>query len=195
MAKKCHTCNLGATIMKHTVPMIVLFVLINTCDAFPDDITTDTWGPITNDAQMAITPKYDGAGLKTNQPFGVIVRLRNLSTNETFYSNRLIEPIVTAHFYFNVIAPSAKEILPIPNMTAAFGRIKNFIVRPNDIYSFDFDLGVLCKFNELGTYKIIGKMRVGRSTKGFLFITSNQLSLSVVPGQWKAAGTNAPARL
>ena len=132
---------------------------------------------------MSISLKNGGPEIETNQFVTLLVRFRNLSTNETIRLYRYIFDDTGSHggVSCRVISPSGKDILPNTDNTLHSGSGANYPVPPNRIYEFEFDLGNFCKFSEVGTYEIIAtKTVIVGQNKMFPFI-SNPLHVSVVP--------------
>src|ERR1035441_1316688 len=97
--------------MKIKIFSYSVLVLLAVGQAVASETTTNAWGPVTNNAQIAISvvapgshfvrnfsvdggtnayqapPVVEGekSEIKVGQPFSLLVRLRNLSANETFY--------------------------------------------------------------------------------------------------------------
>jgi len=114
-------------------------VLLAAAQALAGETTTNAWGPVTNNAQIAISvvapgshfvgafpvdggtnfhpvpPVVEGekSELKVGQPFSLLVRLRNVSTNETFYIS-CSDPIPNEEHGLAcvVISPSGKDVSP-----------------------------------------------------------------------------------
>jgi hypothetical protein len=181
---------------------------------------TAEWGPVTNSAQMAISVVPTGslaaskgrsileAGtgglvivtnpitvkseLKAGELFSLWVRIRNLSTNETFSFSYQSNPYPDAYrgLACVVISPSGKDVSPStptnsptaplvwrgpPPPVGAAG--------PNQTGEFEFWLWELCKLDEIGTYKIAARKTIwGKEGKVFDLISST-LCVSVVPGK------------
>jgi hypothetical protein len=57
--------------------------LIASCLAFADDTNVYEWGPKAGNFQLSIRLKGGGKEIKTNQPLDLMIRFRNLSTNES----------------------------------------------------------------------------------------------------------------
>lgn len=173
---------------------------------------TNMWGPVTNSVQMAIsvippgghfvrgftvdggtnivpvpsgTNRWQGE-VKPSEPFSLLVRIRNLSTNETFsffYGGAY--PDEHAGLSCEVISPSGKDVSPRmpPGPSIITGHAEFPTARPNQIAEFEFPLWRLCKLEETGTYKITASKRTyvpHKDQKAFV-LTSNTLSITVVP--------------
>ena len=168
--------------------------------ALAGERTTDAWGPATNNAQMAISVTSPWSQtfqvgdtnvaaarfsvkheVKVGQPFSLLVRIRNLSTNETLSFYNALQPNTSPDVGLAcvVISPSGKDVSP--TRTAAGGSGQFAVARPNQTTQFEFGLSGLCKLEETGTYKITAKKNTfGNADKAFV-LTSNTLSVSVVP--------------
>ncbi len=187
------------------------------------EATTNTWGPVTNNAQIAISvvrpgshfvrnvpvdggtngyqvpPVVEGekSEIKVEQPFSMLVRLRNLSTNETFYIGcQGVIPDEDRGLACVVISPSGRDVSP--SMATNYdkpillpGHSFGATAGPNETAKFEFPLSELlggnlvplsqlCKLEEIGTYKITARKRIDvKGGKAFV-LTSNTLSVSVV---------------
>lgn len=157
-----------------------MFAMLAVWQAFADDVKTNEWGAITNNVQMSINLKGDRKEIKSNQPFRLLIFIRNVSTNEAF--NVHYTYVNDYDLSFVVIAPSGKDISPIFPKDRVFGSGAFIFVPPGQIKRFGFNLSFLCKFDEVGTYKIIAKQKGywSKSQKD-LTIVSNPLCVTVVP--------------
>jgi hypothetical protein len=147
------------------------------------EIQTNEWSALIDNTQISIGLKNDEKVFKTNQIIEVLVRIKNLSTNETY--NVYVQRMFTNNedFSFVVISPSGKDISPLFHRTP-IGSGGFVSVPPNQINGFQFDLNEICKTDEVGTYKIILKMHRWSPNKHQSFeIVSKPLFVSVVPSQ------------
>ena len=194
--------------------------------ALAGETTTNAWGPVTNNAQIAISvvrpgtyspwgyfsvdgstnspplpPAGEKAEIKVGQPFSLLVRLRNLSTNETYLIGcEGVIPDEDLGLAFVVISPSGKDVSPrIPtnyhgavlSLNPGFGAT----ARPNETAMFEFPLSRLlegqnvfpldqpCKLDAIGTYKITVRKRIHPTAGKEFMLTSNTLYVSVVPNK------------
>jgi len=165
-------------------------------------------GPPTNNAQMAIsvipagslwirnftvdgptnidrTPiRLEGGKneVKAGEPFSLLVRIRNLSTNETLHfadAGPYQDPILGLACV--VISPSGKDVSP--GLDHVLGSLNSLFLTagPNETVQFEFQLSRLCKLEEIGTYTITATKGTNAHGKKALVITSNTLRVSVVP--------------
>lgn len=137
------------------------------------------WGSATNNIELRIGLDGGERQIKTNQSFQLLIHIRNTSTNSPFY---FLSPLAIFNgepFTFEVISPSAKDIAPAPPKVER-GSAEVITVRPNQDYKCNFNLGYLCKFNEVGTYKILAKMNVGMVKSKKIWAISNPLFVIVV---------------
>jgi len=155
--------------MKKYLYYSLMFVVLAVRNSFADDTNANGWGVATNGVQMAISLKNGGSEIKTNQFVTLLVRIRNVSTNETVYLYRYIfdDTGSDGGVSCRVISPTGKDILPNTDNSLHRGSGADYPVPPRQIYEFEFDLGEFCKFNEVGTYKIIAtkKMWMGKYEK------------------------------
>jgi hypothetical protein len=178
--------------MKKYFCCLLLCIAVGVWTACAEDTETNFWGPANCNEQLSIAFKDNGAGIKTNQPFNLEVRIKNLSTNQTIRLNIPMDPEVDAEFWFEVLAPSGTDVSPKLN-SLPHGSGSLIIIPPNQVYERTFNLSALCGLHEIGIYKIIAKRAVFTSASTLsCVVISNPLSLSVIPGEWKSP-TNAPS--
>jgi hypothetical protein len=192
------------------------FALLAACRALAGE-PANTWGPVTNDAQMAIsvvspgslmlskkfivpggTNKLGGATtlpvaakseLKAGEPFSLLVRIRNLSTYKTVtFACWGACPGAKDGLACVVISPSGKDISPrvATNSSGPFfraGSVEFVVAQPNETAEFEFPLSQLCKLDEIGTYRITAKKSSYAKAEEAFVLTSNTLSVSVVPDE------------
>lgn len=175
---------------KHIFGFLILGALSLT-RTFADDMTNKASTAITGLAETSIKIKDNEKEIKTNQPVVVIVSIKNVSTNETLYFFQLLAAETDPGLAITVISPSGKNI-PLKTAIAPHGSGHNVSLRPNQVYEFEIELSRLCKFNEIGTYKIVAKKEVETSEGRLFWVDSNVLNLPMVPGKW-GGKTNAPA--
>jgi hypothetical protein len=160
-----------------------MLVVISAPRILAEDIKTNAWGRINNHVQMLITLKNGENEIKTNQPIILLVRIRTDSTNEIFSSqlDALVNTDQLLGLLCIVISPSGKDISPQKKSNSA-GSGRLVIVRKDQIAHFEFNLGSLCKFEEIGTYKIVAKKELNRNSDNKTFTAeSNPLYVSVMP--------------
>jgi hypothetical protein len=169
------------TIKRYLCCCSVLFVL-TVGQVFAEDVRTDEWGAITNKMQMSISLKGDKKQIGTNQPFSLLIRIRNVSTNELFHGYYTY--VNDYELSFVVIAPSGKDISPKFPKDRVAGSGAAIRVPPNQTKKFEFNLSYFCMLDKIGTYKIIAKQKgyLGTNQTPFIVI-SNPLYISVVPDQ------------
>jgi hypothetical protein len=203
-----------------------VLVFLAVSQALAGETATNAWGPLTNEVQLGISavaprtyspwgyfsvdgstnspplpPVGEKAEIKVGQPFSLLVRLRNLSTNETYsiYCEGVI-PDEDLGLGFVVISPSGKDVSPrIPtnyhvavlSLNSGFGAT----ARPNETALFEFPLSRLleghnvfpldqpCKLEAVGTYKITVRKRIHPKAGKEFVLTSNTLYVSVVPNK------------
>jgi hypothetical protein len=142
----------------------------------------EDWGAGTNDITLSIEVEGNRSQIKTNQSFQVVTRIENKSTNSPFYFLSPAAIFNGGPFYFEVISPSGKEIAPAPPRIEV-GSAEKITVRPNQVYEHDFNPGYLCKFSEVGTYRILAKIKVGRVKHKEQWAVSAPLYVVVVAGK------------
>jgi hypothetical protein len=166
--------------MKKNFLMVLIFVSVALSNALAQDPATNEWGAPTNNVQMSIRLKNGGKETSLKKPVELLIRYRNISTNETFILNRLNDIEMDTSYSFTVLSPEGKNICPGVTETAFSGDIIR--LGPNQVAELNFNLSVRCKFDEIGTYKIIAKNTEIVSEKNKAFeVVSNPLYVSVVP--------------
>ena len=171
--------------------------------ALAGDPPTDEWGPVTNNVQMAISvtlpwnhtfrvgetnvaqePVSVKREVKAGEPFSLLVRIRNLSTNATlsFFNGGTYQNIDDG-LACVVVSPSGKDVSPTMAPAIRLGSGSWIVVSPNQIVEFEFPLWRPCKLGEIGTYRITARKSTYARKKGEkeFVLTSNTLCVSVVP--------------
>ena len=185
-----------------------VLALLAVCRALAGEATTNEWGPVTNNAQLAISiippgsftvrsfrvgdtnnpPMPTGAKtgkneVKAGEHFSLLVRIRNLSTNVTLNFYNAFQPNIGLGVGLAcvVISPSGKDVSPNYSIGGGSGHFAT--EGPNQTTQFEFALSGLCKLKEIGTYKITARKSTSARHKGEkeFVLTSNTLRVSVVP--------------
>lgn len=151
-----------------------------------DETVNADWGNVAHYTQVSIALQDGNNSHETNQPIEISVRIKNLSTNETygFFVDRTITNNTT--FSVSVISPSGKNIAPVFSKSdIASGA--SFAVKPRQIHGFRFYLTDICKLEEVGTYKVVVTVhRRSNSDNKVYDIASNQLLFNIVSHSRKA---------
>jgi len=155
-----------------------ILALLTAVHTTAGEIKTNAWGPATNDVQMAIRLKGNPAQITTNEPVKLLICYRNVSTNRNF---TIYRPHFIEHdpgCFFKVISPSGMDI-PFERQFSQSGGPDP--LAPNQTMEIDFNLSVICKFNEAGTYKIIARKAIywPEKRQGFM-VVSNPLDVTIV---------------
>jgi hypothetical protein len=148
-------------------------------------------GPVTNNVQMGIGISGNPDEIKTNQPFTLIIRFKNDSTNDAF-GLMLTAPEYDLSLTFNVTSPAGKDISPRPRYEPA--PTGSFQLPPQQTMSEEYNISEFCKFDEIGRYVIVVKqtLRNPATQKPYVMI-SNPFYLNVTPGLWTGTATNNSA--
>ena len=148
--------------------------------AFSGEIGTHQWGSGTNNVQMSVSLKGGQKEIETNQPLILSILIRNVSTNATFILPLMNWIEADPGFSIVVISPTGKDVSPKPKI-GAHGSADLAALGPNQSIKREFNLGSLCKLNEIGTYRIIMKRQVWFSQEEKAFqVVSNPLDVHVV---------------
>jgi hypothetical protein len=161
------------------------FPQIYDINQFPNSLNTNEWGSPVNDIQLGIVFADGNSQIRTNQPFSLTVRIKNLSTNSQYCINLLNSATVNSNsFLVTIISPSGKNISPVASPILSFSG--GFVcVSPLHILEYEFKLSDICRLNEFGTYKITAQRNVDASLRKKVWAVSNPLIVTVVPGEWK----------
>jgi hypothetical protein len=94
--------------------LLIIFISVATAlRALAGNGEANEWGPVTNNVQMGISVSGNPDDIKTNQPFRLLIRFKNDSTNESFGLIR-IAPEFDWSLTFDVTSPAGKDISPRP---------------------------------------------------------------------------------
>jgi hypothetical protein len=137
------------------------------------------WGDTNCNTQISIAAESFGSEFKTNEAIQLLVRIKNLSTNEVY--SIAVQGLITSteDMSLVVISPSGKDISP--HFQTGF-RFSGGVVRvpPNRVDGFSFKLNDICEMNEVGTYKIVLKLsRFSKDRRQSSEIVSNPLHISI----------------
>jgi hypothetical protein len=156
---------------------------------------TNQWGPITCGAQMSVRLDRDSNEIVANETFGMVVKIRNLSTkNQAVYDGGSRNDS-GGSFAITIKSPSGKDISPPKDRTRAYYGGMEVNIPPMETVEMRFDLGALRKFDkrgtyldEVGTYTIILKKKLDSSLSPDCCeeIVSNPISVRVVAAPTKA---------
>jgi hypothetical protein len=156
--------------------MLVVSVVVQ---AFGSDSPAGDWGTVTNNLQMCIKLGGDMNEAKVGQPLDLIIRIRNLSTNETYF---WIEPhteVQDALYKIIVTAPSGKNVSPTMPYVPMAGSGATRSAEPGGTNVCDLNLENLFRFEEAGTYKISAQREImgpignsGVRSNGLTIVTS-----------------------
>jgi hypothetical protein len=144
---------------------------------------TNEWGAVTYNTQVSLGLKRPERPFRTNEVVELLVRIKNLSTNEE-YGIAVQSPLTLSDgLSFDVHSPSGKNISPVfrgsPRLSGGV-----VWVHPNETDGFAFPLGEICKTDEVGIYTVTLKIerRTPDRRKSFE-IVSKPLFISVGLGR------------
>jgi hypothetical protein len=141
------------------------------------------WGPVISNLQMSIHLKDGGTEIKTNQPVEMVMRIRNLSTNQTFTFTWWVGTDIIPRSQFEPVI-SRSEVDP-PGSFSEDGSYNRPVimasVSPGSIYECKVNGGVItnCKTNSV--YTVVARRITGTN----LVVISNPIYVKVLPGEWK----------
>jgi hypothetical protein len=158
--------------------------LLGVWQSLADVTQTNDWGPATNSLQMSIRIEGDKAQIKVGQPVKLLIRYKNVSTNETFTLYEFEGVVDDASYSFIIRSPSGMYLTSDYKVQEpASGAVHG--LGPGEIFETRFDIGKLYKFDQVGTYRIIAKKaEMWSPSKHQAFIVvSNPLDVKFVPSQ------------
>jgi hypothetical protein len=184
---------------KGLYPLAALAVLA-VWSAFAGEPITPEWGAMTNNVRMSITLESGQGEVKTNEPVGLLIRIKNTSTIEDFlivHRNRIEYDEL---FSFSVISPSGKVITPIHTGVGGSGTIGR--LAPSETIVFKFNLSSRYKFEMAGTYRVVATREIcarRRNNASAVAIVpfevvSNPMDVHVVLGKRARAQKEGPER-
>lgn len=139
--------------------IFLISLTISFCSIFRD-VFAQEWGPLTNGVQVSISLATNQP-IKVNQPIVILFKIRNILTNETvgFFSGGSPE----TSFSYKIATPSEKK--PPRNMDVILtGSLGAYRVLPKEVQKYSVNLSLLYDFNEVGTYRIVGKAEAESQT-------------------------------
>jgi hypothetical protein len=101
--------------MKRILLYIVIVILVSGSKGRGNGAETNVAGATNCNAQLSIALENAGKGIKTNQPFNLVVQVKNLSTNETILFRDWTRLEADPDFWFEIVAPSGENISPRVN--------------------------------------------------------------------------------
>ena len=161
--------------------LLALFTVGQLLAAEPGSVE---WGSVTNGLQMSISLERAGRQVQVHEPVSLVVRLKNLSTNETWSFYRAHAAETSPCFSFVITSPTGKDISPKAQPFHGSGHFVD--LGPGQSCQARLDLGYLCRFEEIGTYQITVKCSVGnflntkRTSVKSAQVISNSLNVSVL---------------
>ena len=167
--------------MKKYLCLIAMLAAATVLGVFADDAKTREWGAVTCNAQMSIELKESKSEIQSNQSVYLVIRIKNVSTNDTIgvYQSLAIVVNSLVNFSFVVISPSGKDVSPKAAEYFRGGSAGSYSIGPGQIKTFDYDLNYLCKFDEVGTYKVTAKKRLFPDLEEKCELVSNSLNIVV----------------
>lgn len=172
---------------KHFSYSIVLAAL-SSGQVFAGESSATVWGPVGCGLQMSISLPEQNR-LNTNMPFNILISYKNVSTNKIVIYEAS-DVVHDSSYSFKIIAPSGNDVSPdLRNVIDTDSGVAHFVAT-NQTTEINYPLTHFCKFDKLGTYKIVARKRFETCD-----VVSNPLYVTVVPGDWKPQKTNSTATL
>jgi hypothetical protein len=150
---------------------------------FAENLKSNDLGATANNFQMTISLEGGEHQIKAGQPYSLVIRYNNISTNETFAIYEVNGTVADPNYSFVVTSPSGKDVSPdMTKIHRPFSGVFRY-APPGQIIEIKFNLSNYCKLDEVGTYKIVAKMEkvlLVAENKTFKTV-SNSLNIKVVP--------------
>jgi hypothetical protein len=166
-------------VMKKILYSIAILGMAAGPGASADGIGDNQWGPVTNNAQISLAVKGGQRIIKTTEPVKLLVRFRNLSTNETFGVFRTGEVEYDDTYSWVVISPSGKDISPDFRNIPTSDNGHTVYIPPGQTNGVELNLRNLCRFDEVGTYKIVAKKEIWLRTNKPCVAISHLIEVTV----------------
>jgi hypothetical protein len=150
-----------------------------------DDLKTDDWGVATNNLQISIKLEGGEQQVKAGQPYGLVIRYKNITTNDTFAIYEVNGTIDDSSYSFHVTSPSGKDVSPDTSKIPMYESGGICYASPGQVIEIKFDLSAICRLDEVGVYKItVKKAQIISIAKNKMFeAVSNPLNVTVVANQ------------
>ena len=172
--------------MKTQFCLFFITTVLLASQARGDGLAMNQWGAVTNGVQMSIALDGGDREIKTNDQVQLLVQIKNIGSliaRSSLILGRNTDP--GSGLRCVVISPSGKDISPTAHSYGPSGAILN--LSPGQGDSFTFDLGRICKFDEVGNYKITAQKIVytddGKNITRSWTVVSNPLLVKVVPAK------------
>jgi hypothetical protein len=150
---------------------ILTFVLAS--HARNDNTATNQWGTITNGIQMSIALDGGDRIIETNEQFRLSVQIKNLGSLGA-WSYLLGRPTSNPSdgLHCIVISPSGKDVSPNVKFAPGIGSGRFVSLPPNGADRFNFNLSSICKFDEVGTYRITAEKTISQGEKWWTVVSN-----------------------
>lgn len=156
-------------------------LLISTATLMAEDV--HEWGPMTNNLQMSIA-LAGGTNVMAGKDFALAISFRTASSNESTIAYEFHGTISDPSYSFQITSPSGRDVSPDTSKLLPPNSGRALPIRPNEVASIHFDLGQLCRLNEIGTYKIVvTKRKLFSGGDKPTTLISNPLYVKVVPAK------------
>jgi len=144
-------------------------------------VPMNQWGPLTYNTQISIGLDSNTNKFRTNEIINLLVRIKNVSTNDGFGMIVGLPITFTEGASFLVTSPSGKDLTPAMQHSYRLQGLATWI-QPNHVEGFAFHFDEICQYNEIGTYKILVKMQRPSPDRRKLFdVISNPLYVTIIP--------------
>ena len=90
--------------MKNHLGFSVMLLVMSVWQIFADDLRTNEWGSVNCNTQMSIALKNLKEGIHANQPVNLVIRIKNVSTNDTisvYHSPAIVHNSLVNRFLYN----------------------------------------------------------------------------------------------
>jgi hypothetical protein len=141
--------------MKKNNHWLLVFLTASIC-IVADSVFAEEWSEVTNGVQVSICLATNQP-VKSNQPVVILFKIRNTLTNELVNCFSGGSPETSC--LFKITDPYGKAA-PYNTHIIITGSLGCYRIAANEIREFPVNLSLLYEFNEVGKYKIFGKVLV-----------------------------------
>jgi hypothetical protein len=169
--------------MRKHLYSILIFGMCAVSGAFSGGTGGSDWGEVTNNVQISLTLKGGQREIKTTAPVPLLVGFRNLSTNQTVGVFRTGAVEYDDTYSWVVISPSGKDVSPDFRTIPTCDNGHTLYIPPAHTNQVELNFRNLCRFDEVGTYKIVAKKQIWLGVNKRWLAISNPLLVSIASDQ------------
>ena len=132
---------------------LIAFVTVTVC-AYASEHATNDLRAATNNVQMTVSLAGNNKKIKYGEPLKLILRFKNISTNETFHFIQTREVTEIADYSFVINFPSGRQV-SLRKKSLIVDSDTGPSIGPNETFERELEVNKVCQLDEAGTYKII----------------------------------------